>query len=61
MIGPVVKEFIRNGGRRLDGAYSYLTQVGMGQAVRELITEGVITRKDLFITSKTSLRMSGMS
>eukprot|EP00041_Stephanoeca_diplocostata_P039710 m.1637541 g.1637541 ORF g.1637541 m.1637541 type:complete len:387 (-) comp25938_c0_seq1:1025-2185(-) len=59
MIGPVVKNFIRNGGRRLDGAYSYLTQVGMGKAVRELIEEGVVTREELFITSKTSLRMSG--
>ena len=32
MIVPLVKAFIEMGGRRIDGAFSYLTQKGMGAA-----------------------------
>lgn len=55
MIVPIVKEWIRLGGRRIDGALSYLTQVGMGQGIKEAIEEKLVTREELFVTSKTDM------
>jgi len=55
MIVPLVKEFVKMGGRRIDSALSYKTQEGMGQAIQELIEEKVVTREELFITSKTDI------
>lgn len=55
MIVPLVKDFVRKGGRRIDSALSYKTQQGMGAAIADLIADKVVTREELFITSKTDI------
>ena len=48
----VVKNAIVNGYRLIDTAAAYYNEDAVGAAVRKAITEGLCTRKDLFITSK---------
>jgi len=47
-----VRLWIQNGGRRIDGALSYPTQIGVGRAISTAIAAGEVVRDDLFITSK---------
>jgi len=47
-----VKEAIRTGYRHIDSAAIYKNEKEVGQAIAELIAEGVVRREDLWITSK---------
>ncbi|KAM0281786.1 hypothetical protein ACHAQH_003368 [Verticillium albo-atrum] len=43
---------IKSGYRHIDGAYGYANSAEAGQGVRRAISHGLVTREDLFITSK---------
>lgn len=43
---------IKNGYRCIDEAHVYLNEVQAGEGIKRAIDEGIVTRKDLFITSK---------
>jgi len=47
-----VYQAIKAGYRLIDTAAAYYNEDAVGAAVRKAITEGLCTRKDLFITSK---------
>lgn len=47
-----VKDAIRAGYRAIDTAAAYGNEEAVGEAVREMIKEGVVKREDLFIISK---------
>ncbi|XP_058460405.1 1,5-anhydro-D-fructose reductase-like [Malaya genurostris] len=47
-----VKAAIDAGYRHIDTAYLYGNEKEVGQAIREKITEGVIKREDIFVTTK---------
>jgi methylglyoxal/glyoxal reductase len=47
-----IKTAVKLGYRSIDTASIYGNEAGVGQAVQELIAEGVVTRDELFITSK---------
>ena len=47
-----VKTAIKNGYRSIDTAAAYRNEEGVGEAIRQSLEEGDISRKDLFITSK---------
>jgi len=47
-----IKSAIRVGYRHLDTAEMYNTELEVGEAIRESIDEGVVERKDLFVTTK---------
>lgn len=47
-----VKEALRIGYRHVDGAWIYQNEAEVGRAICESISEGVVARDDLFVTSK---------
>ncbi|QLL34350.1 hypothetical protein HG536_0G02090 [Torulaspora globosa] len=47
-----VKAAVKAGYRHIDTAWAYGSEPFIGEAIKELIEEGVIKREDLFITSK---------
>ncbi|NND62407.1 MAG: aldo/keto reductase [Flavobacteriaceae bacterium] len=47
-----VKEAVRAGYRHIDTAAAYGNEVEIGEAISELISEGTVTREELFVTSK---------
>ncbi|MWC29364.1 aldo/keto reductase [Paenibacillus sp. MMS18-CY102] len=47
-----VKAAIKNGYRSIDTAAIYGNEAGVGQAIREAIAEGFVSREELFVTSK---------
>lgn len=47
-------EAIRCGYRLFDTAKYYSTEAGVGRAIRRAISEGIITREDVFVTSKVT-------
>jgi alcohol dehydrogenase (NADP+) len=51
-VHAAVKEAIRIGYRHIDCAMLYGNEAEIGNAIREAIGEGVVTRKELWITSK---------
>lgn len=48
----VVKDAIKVGYRSIDTAASYGNEKAVGEAIRESIKEGIVTREELFVTSK---------
>ena len=48
----VVLDAIRAGYRLFDTAASYMNEEALGEAIREAIETGLVTREELFITSK---------
>ena len=42
------------GYRYIDGAYRYLNEEEIGEALQKIFKEGTIKREDIFITSKLS-------
>jgi diketogulonate reductase-like aldo/keto reductase len=48
----IVRDAIQTGYRLIDTASAYGNEKAVGDAVRECIEEGLVTREDLFITSK---------
>lgn len=51
-VGNAVKDAIRLGYRHIDCAAVYGNEKEIGKAIKEVIEEGVCTRKELFITGK---------
>lgn len=49
-----IKSAIRAGYRHLDTAEMYQTEPELGVALKEVFSEGLVTRRDLFITTKIS-------
>ena len=47
-----VKEALRIGYRHIDGAWIYQNEQEVGRAICESIDEGIVTRDDVFVTSK---------
>lgn len=47
-----VKSAIDAGYRHIDGAYVYRNEKEIGDALKEKMDEGIIERKDIFITTK---------
>eukprot|EP00055_Hartaetosiga_balthica_P010220 m.43017 g.43017 ORF g.43017 m.43017 type:complete len:159 (-) comp7084_c1_seq3:1393-1869(-) len=47
-----VKRWIRLGGRMIDCAQNYLNEDEIGDAIADCISEGIVTREDLFISTK---------
>ena len=47
-----VKAAVRCGYRHIDCAAIYRNERAVGHALKELFTEGIIQREDIFITSK---------
>ena len=47
-----VKNAIKTGYRLIDTAASYKNEEAVGEAIRECIEEGIVTREELFITTK---------
>lgn len=50
----VVKKAIDAGYRHFDTALLYHNERSVGEAIRQKIADGTVTRKDLFITDKVS-------
>ena len=47
-----VKEAIKAGYRNIDTAVVYNTERHVGEAVRQSVSEGIVSRKDLFVSTK---------
>ncbi len=52
VVGPVIREAIRIGYRHFDCAAVYGNEAEIGQAFQAAISEGDVTREELFVTSK---------
>jgi len=46
------KMWIRMGGRMIDAASNYLNEDEIGDAIAECIADGIVTREELFVSSK---------
>lgn len=51
-IETLVKEAIKAGYRHIDTARAYLNEEQIGKALKEVISEGIVKREELFITTK---------
>lgn len=51
-VAATVKDAIKGGYRHIDCAAVYLNESHIGQALKEVMDEGVVTREDLWITGK---------
>lgn len=52
----VVKKAIDIGYRHIDTSFSYGNENEIGRAINAKIAEGVITRRDIFVTTKVKYR-----
>ncbi|XP_058796898.1 aldo-keto reductase family 1 member B1-like isoform X2 [Phymastichus coffea] len=50
----LIKDAVRMGYRHIDTAQVYGNEKEIGQAITDLIEEGIITREEIFVTSKLS-------
>lgn len=48
----VVYNAIKVGYRHFDGAYDYQNEIEAGEGIRRAISDGLVTRKEIFITTK---------
>ena len=48
----IIYQAIKMGYRHIDTASSYENETQIGNAIKRAISEGLVTREDLFITSK---------
>jgi len=53
-VGKAADYAIRAGYRHIDGAYRYMNEEEIGEALQKLFSEGIVKREDIFITSKLS-------
>jgi len=51
-----VKTAVEAGCRLFDCAYAYCNEDEVGQALKDVIDQGIVKREDLFVTSKVSVR-----
>jgi diketogulonate reductase-like aldo/keto reductase len=47
-----IKTWIKIGGRMIDAAQNYLNEAEIGDAIHACIKEGIVTREELFVSSK---------
>ncbi|MBE3044982.1 aldo/keto reductase [Candidatus Bathyarchaeota archaeon] len=47
-----LQQAIKNGYRLFDGAYDYQNEREAGEGIRRAISEGLVTREDVFVTTK---------
>ncbi|OQR90888.1 aldo-keto reductase [Thraustotheca clavata] len=55
----VVYDAVRVGYRHIDTAVVYKNEKFVGEAIRRVVDEGIVTRADLFVTSKVSPKFMG--
>ena len=55
-VGAAVRSAIRAGYRHIDCAFIYLNEAEIGEALTDMITQGVVRREELFITTKVLLK-----
>ena len=54
-ISEVVYSSIKDGTRLIDTAAVYGSEQGVGKAIKKAISEGIVKREDLFVTTKLSI------
>lgn len=55
-----MKDAIDCGYRHIDAAYVYRNEAEVGNAVRQKIAEKVVTRNEMFITTKVTITQSNV-
>lgn len=53
-VKKAIKDAIDLGYRHIDTAFLYKNEKEIGEAIREKVEDGTVTREDLFITTKVS-------
>jgi alcohol dehydrogenase (NADP+) len=51
-VGKAIKTAIKNGYRHIDCAATYGNEAEIGEALKEVLQEGIVSREELWITSK---------
>lgn len=59
-VGQSIEWAIEAGYRHIDTSYIYLNERVIGDAIKKVIKRGVITRKDLYITTKVGLNLNSL-
>jgi len=59
MVVKATKGAIDMGYRHIDTAMIYDTEKAVGEAIRDKIEEGVITRDEIYVTTKVGLEFEG--
>ncbi|KAJ5723348.1 hypothetical protein N7488_001383 [Penicillium malachiteum] len=52
LMGSDLQQAIKSGYRLFDGAYDYQNEKEAGEGIRRAIADGLVTREDIFITTK---------
>lgn len=55
-VDKVVYDSIKNGLRMIDTAFSYDNEKEVGEGINKALNEGIVERKDLFVTTKLSFK-----
>ena len=55
VIADVIYSSIKDGTRLIDTAAVYMSEEGVGKGIKKAISEGIVKREDLFVTTKLSI------